>query len=139
MKGKDGNLINYSELSETSSQSNLDEGNEKENNGEGNEKKNSGNAVKKVKKLVKKDSTDKIQGEQTLEMLKKVLNKAGCNSKIIKEGKSISEKEETKTKAKKGKKVVKKPVDTMTKFFNEYYESPHLQSIEDSYLKYLEA
>jgi hypothetical protein len=44
-------------LSETSSYSNLDEGNEKENNGEGNDKKM---GVKKVKKLVKKESTDMI-------------------------------------------------------------------------------
>lgn len=40
----------------------------------------------------------------------------------------------------KSKKLVtkKKPQDTMTKFFNSYGESPHLQAIEDSYLKYLE-
>jgi hypothetical protein len=33
---------------------------------------------------------------------------------------------------------VKKPEDTMTRFFNSYGESPHLQAIEDSYLKYLQ-
>lgn len=32
----------------------------------------------------------------------------------------------------------KKPQDTMTRFFNSYGETPFLQSIEDSYLKYLE-
>ena len=38
------------------------------------------------------------------------------------------------------KKVPKKTmVDTMTKFINNYGETPHLQAIEDSYLKYLEA
>ena len=35
-----------------------------------------------------------------------------------------------------GKKTM---VDTMTKFINNYGETPHLQAIEDSYLKYLEA
>ncbi len=47
--------------------------------------------------------------------------------------------EDAKPKKKKktlGKKVPKKPpMDTISKF----YESPHLQSIEDSYLKLLEA
>jgi hypothetical protein len=40
----------------------------------------------------------------------------------------------------KGKKkaTTKKPQDTMTRFFNSYGDSPHLQAIEDSYLMYLE-
>ena len=33
----------------------------------------------------------------------------------------------------------KKPQDTMTKFINNYGDTPHLQAIEDSYLKYLQA
>ena len=41
-------------------------------------------------------------------------------------------------KAKKGKKK-KERVDGITRFFNDYGESPHLQAIEMSYLTYLEA
>jgi len=41
-------------------------------------------------------------------------------------------------KAKKGKKK-KETLDGITRFFNDYGESPHLQAIEMSYLKYLEA
>ena len=36
--------------------------------------------------------------------------------------------------AKKKGATSKKPEDTMTRFFNSYGESPHLQAIEDSYL-----
>ena len=44
-------------------------------------------------------------------------------------------------KAKKAKKAKKKKerVDGITRFFNDYGESPHLQAIEMSYLTYLEA
>ena len=43
-------------------------------------------------------------------------------------------------KAKKAKKTKKKSqLDGITRFFNDYGESPHLQAIEMSYLKYLEA
>ena len=38
----------------------------------------------------------------------------------------------------KKKTVAKKPEDTLSRFFNSYGESPHLQAIEDSYLKYLQ-
>jgi S-adenosylmethionine:tRNA-ribosyltransferase-isomerase (queuine synthetase) len=31
----------------------------------------------------------------------------------------------------------KKPQDSLTRFFNSYGETPHLQAIEDSYLQYL--
>lgn len=41
-------------------------------------------------------------------------------------------------KAKKAKKK-KERVDGITRFFNDYGESPHLQAIEMSYLTYLEA
>ena len=38
------------------------------------------------------------------------------------------------------KKAVKKvAMDTQTKFFNNYSENPHLQQIENGYLKFLEA
>lgn len=40
--------------------------------------------------------------------------------------------------AKKKAATTKKPEDTMTRFFNSYGESPHLQAIEDSYLQYLQ-
>ena len=46
-------------------------------------------------------------------------------------------------KPKKAKKATKKkgkePIDSISRFFNDYGESPHLQAIEMSYLKYLEA
>jgi len=38
----------------------------------------------------------------------------------------------------KKKATSKKPEDTMTRFFNSYGDSPHLQAIEDSYLQYLQ-
>jgi hypothetical protein len=44
-----------------------------------------------------------------------------------------------KTLAGKKKTVAKKPEDTLSRFFNSYGESPHLQAIEDSYLKYLQS
>ena len=44
-------------------------------------------------------------------------------------------------KTKKAKKAKKKKehVDGLTRFFNDYGESPHLQAIEMSYLTYLQA
>lgn len=42
-------------------------------------------------------------------------------------------------KAKKVKKKVKEAPDSISRFFNDYGESPHLQAIEMSYLRYLEA
>ena len=42
-------------------------------------------------------------------------------------------------KAKKGTKKKKEPLDSISRFFNDYGESPHLQAIEMSYLTYLEA
>ena len=42
-------------------------------------------------------------------------------------------------KAKKGKKKSKEAPDSISRFFNDYGESPHLQAIEMSYLRYLEA
>ena len=42
-------------------------------------------------------------------------------------------------KAKKSTKKKKETLDGIARFFNDYGESPHLQAIELSYLKYLEA
>ena len=42
-------------------------------------------------------------------------------------------------KPKKATKKKKERLDGITRFFNDYGESPHLQAIEISYLKYLEA
>ena len=88
-------------------------------------------------------------------MLKKVLKKKGSNKKLEKDGEEENKEDVTeqqigvsldseisvvKKKSKKSKKVPpKKASDTLTKFFNDYSESPHLQAIEDSYLKFLEA
>lgn len=50
------------------------------------------------------------------------------------------EADKKKKKAKKGKGKKKAPaMDTSTRFFNSYSESPHLQVIENSYLQFLEA
>jgi hypothetical protein len=38
---------------------------------------------------------------------------------------------------KKGKKKAKESVDSISRFFNDYGENPHLQAIERSYLMYL--
>lgn len=43
------------------------------------------------------------------------------------------------TKVKKGTKKAKVAPDSIARFFNDYGESPHLQTIEQSYLMYLEA
>ena len=50
---------------------------------------------------------------------------------------STTKKAKKSSKAKKS--VVKTPVDGITRFFNDYGESPHLQAIETSYLLYLQA
>ncbi len=55
---------------------------------------------------------------------------------------AMTTKEVGEKKAKKAKKTLKKKkekLDGITRFFNDYGESPHLQAIEMSYLKYLEA
>ena len=56
------------------------------------------------------------------------------------ENSSTTKKVESKA-LKKPKKAKKKKerLDGITRFFNDYGESPHLQAIEISYLKYLEA
>ena len=131
-------------------------------------KENIDNKEEKQKKLVKKKKTqNKIQSEDTLEMLKSVLgnNKKEPNSKDDQIQQQIPEESveneeadyvsgfgqtgvsffiEADKKKKKGKKIKGKkkaavPMDTSTRFFNSYSESPHLQVIENSYLKYLEA
>jgi hypothetical protein len=64
---------------------------------------------------------------------------------IKEEDKAASDEESIKPKkianktlgSKKKTMATKKPEDTMTRFFNSYGESPHLQAIEDSYLQYL--
>eukprot|EP00347_Sterkiella_histriomuscorum_P021277 403334569 len=140
IKGQDGSLTTYNEESKDSCDSSRSE---KENQ----------DAIKPKKKT----KTSKIQSEQTLEMLKSVLKPNSKTKKekqevqIIKEG-SDEDKEKHITKAKPStavkksvtKKVtsmtkVTKPQDTMTRFINNFGDTPHLQAIEDSYLKYLEA
>ncbi|CDW78606.1 UNKNOWN [Stylonychia lemnae] len=143
MKGQDGNLQTYEESKDKSRSSSRSE---KENKTEIKDKK------------IKKKTTSKgvIQSEQTLEMLKNVLG-SKKSVKTAKEssskndvqiyddenedGKNVVLKPKPKTVDKKpAKKVVKKkPQDTMTKFIDNFGESPHLQAIEDSYLKFLEA
>jgi len=58
--------------------------------------------------------------------------------KIETEMDDIEKKLKKTTKSK--KKAKKKPApDSIARFFNDYGESPHLQTIEKSYLQYLEA
>ena len=57
-------------------------------------------------------------------------NTSSTNKKVV-ESKALK-------KPKKAKKK-KERLDGITRFFNDYGESPHLQAIEISYLKYLEA
>jgi hypothetical protein len=83
----------------------------------------------KKKTTSSKDSLGKGDIEETKE--ESIVNEDGITSK--------ASTALTKKPVKKGKKGTKKPkpIDTMTKFFNDYGESPHLQAIEDSYVKYL--
>ena len=55
---------------------------------------------------------------------------------------AMATKEAGEKKPKKAKKIAKKKkekLDGIARFFNDYGDSPHLQAIEMSYLKYLEA
>jgi len=55
-------------------------------------------------------------------------------------GSAPSEKEKSKVAKKPVKKVIKKEKqDTISRFFQNYSENPHLQQIENGYLKYLQA
>lgn len=138
MKGEDGSLTTYNE--ESKGVDCDSDAEEKENK----------------KKIKKKTAKPKIESEETLEMLKQVLRpKKTKNNKDIANDVQIIDEERSddgsKTKTAKTKtvsKVVKKttstqpkakPLDTMTRFITNFGDTPHLQAIEDSYLKYLEA
>lgn len=135
MKGLDGELITFEEGKDNVSESSKSE---KENIDDIEKKKK---AVKKKKstKTVKEAKSD-ITSEQTLEMLMNVLKpkKTGLKkpkskqSDLIEEDKeSESKSDKPKPKAKKGTKTSKlttktKALDTMTKFVNNYGDTPHL-------------
>ena len=74
--------------------------------------------VEKPKKVKK----EKIEAEETLDMIEKALGVAPVKKKVAK------------------KKVTKKKeeIDPEQKFLNNYSENPHLQQIENGYLQYLE-
>lgn len=80
---------------------------------------------KKLKKLKTSSVTEEIKEED------KANSDAEQSSKAKKStGKTLGPKKKAAS--------LKKPEDTMTRFFNSYGESPHLQAIEDSYLQYLQ-
>ena len=78
-------------------------------------------------KVAKKEKSTKpvIEAENTLEMIQKTLGSGfGGGAK--------------KKAAVPKKKKATEPVDKLQKFFNHYSENPHLQQIENGYLKYLQ-
>jgi len=70
-----------------------------------------------------------IEAENTLDMIQKALGGGLGDAKPPKKKSTTLLK----------KKKAAEPVDKLQKFFNHYSENPHLQSIENSYLKYLKA
>lgn len=80
-----------------------------------------------------------IEAENTLEMLQNALGSKGDESQASGTKKVLAKKAVVKKKVvtKKGKEDA--TVDSMQKFFNNYGENPHLQKIEEGYLKYLKA
>ena len=75
------------------------------------------------------EQTDMIEQEEDFQLMGELESTAAANKKAG--GKKI--------KTKKVKKKAKEVPDSISRFFNDYGESPHLQAIEMSYLRYLEA
>jgi len=69
-----------------------------------------------------------IEAENTLDMIKKALGGGLSDAKPAKKKSTTGLK----------KKKAAEPVDKLQKFFNHYADNPHLQSIENGYLKYLQ-
>ena len=71
-----------------------------------------------------------IEAEDTLKMIQEALASAGDEGAAAPKKKKVV----------KGKKIAtKKTVDSVARFFNNHSENPHLQQIENAYLKYLSA
>ena len=90
------------------------------------------------KKKVKQDTIEEekygaagAEMEEDFQVLGDLENTSTTNSKKA-DSKALK-------KPKKATKKKKERLDGITRFFNDYGESPHLQAIEISYLKYLEA
>ena len=107
------------------------------------------NILKPKKTTVKKLKKDEAESTSSVN-LAEVTEEGGENEETKKSSSGIVPKKlKTTVKTDKAKPVSKSStikktgkktmVDTMTKFINNYGETPHLQAIEDSYLKYLEA
>lgn len=88
-----------------------------------------------------------IESEDTLKMLMQAINSESATADTVEVRADLETvEEEAKKKPKKTKKAKKPkveakpvPLDGLSRFFNDYGESPHLQAIETSYLRYLEA
>jgi hypothetical protein len=85
-----------------------------------------------------------IGSEDTLKMLMQAIkSETGAAESIDIQAELEVPEETTKSKVKKTKKAKKTKADVkpaaIDRFFNDYGESPHLQAIETSYLRYLEA
>ena len=80
-----------------------------------------------------------IEAEDTLKMIQEALEIPADLDKKKKSPRKASKSPRGKKTAR-GKKVAKKKtVDTVARFFNNHSENPHLQAIENGYLKHLSA
>lgn len=102
--------------------------------------------VKKVKKAVKKkEKMPKLEDNSGEEDPTQDMTAAGEDFQLMGELEESTDATNKRAggkkakKAKKAKKKVKEAPDSISRFFNDYGESPHLQAIEMSYLRYLEA
>jgi len=89
--------------------------------------------VKKKEKVPELEENEILEGVEDEEDFREAGDLESVDALNLKAGGKKAKK------AKKGKKKAKEPLDSISRFFNDYGESPHLQAIEMSYLKYLEA
>ena len=95
--------------------------------------------MKKTTTAKKKDKYHKLDETESIKMTEVDFQVSGDLEFV---DTAMATKEAGEKKPRKAKKIAKKKkaqLDGITRFFNDYGDSPHLQAIEMSYLKYLEA
>ena len=95
--------------------------------------------VKKTTTAKKKNKYPKLDETESIKMTEEDFQVLGDLESV---DTAMATKETGEKKPRKAKKIAKKKkekLDGITRFFNDYGDSPHLQAIEMSYLKYLEA